>query len=296
MSNNFQRVFWFLFCDFQLLFIIIRCNFWPSAPLVQQFARITWMPRLRLRLCLAFRLIYGGSSYQAFHLFYCCCCLNVCTFECMNQWMNKCDCVRVKQTNMNMSMSMDRNICRSISMSMCKSMSISMSISKNICTSMSIIYINTVERQRVSSHLANISAGVEWHFVLLLLITVVVVTVVTVVAACCCCLLRESWHAARLGTWHSRAHTNPKRRCWRHSQAPRLANASQVCSNRISLFLNDFQTHTGKSISPQTDKLNKSPSCNCSGHPNKKKTTKNPMRKPLENKNTPWKTALPKFN
>lgn len=70
-------------------------------------------------------------------------------------------------------------------------MSMSISMSTNMCTSMSIIYINTVERQRVSSHLANISAGVEWHFVLLLLITVVVV-VVTVAAACCCCLLRES--------------------------------------------------------------------------------------------------------
>lgn len=108
---------------------------------------------------------------------------------------------------------------RSMSLSMCTSMSISMST--NMCTgmsmSMSIIYINTVERERVSSHLANISAGVEWHFVLLLLIAVVVVTVF--VAARCCLLLvllsvegivtcSSTGHLAQCG-----AHTNPKRRC-----------------------------------------------------------------------------------
>lgn len=80
---------------------------------------------------------------------------------------------------------------------------------------MSIIYINTVERERVSSHLANISAGVEWHFVLLLLIAVVV----TVFVAARCCLLlvlsvegivtcSSTGHLAQSG-----AHTNPKRRC-----------------------------------------------------------------------------------
>lgn len=107
-----------------------------------------------------------------------------------------------------------------MSMSICTSMSISMST--NMCTgmsmSMSIIYINTVERERVSSHLANISAGVEWHFVLLLLIAVVVVTVFAVVAARCCLLLvlsvegivtcSSTGHLAQCG-----AHTNPKRRC-----------------------------------------------------------------------------------
>lgn len=114
---------------------------------------------------------------------------------------------------------MARNKSMSMSMSMCTSMSISMST--NMCTgmsmSMSIIYINTVERERVSSHLANISAGVEWHFVLLLLIAVVVVTVF--VAARCCLLLvllsvegivtcSSTGHLAQCG-----AHTNPKRRC-----------------------------------------------------------------------------------
>lgn len=114
-------------------------------------------------------------------------------------------------------MSIARN--RSMSLSMCTSMSISMSI--NMCTgmsmSMSIIYINTVERERVSSHLANISAGVEWHFVLLLLIAVVVT--VFVAARCCLLLLlvlsvegivtcSSTGHLAQCG-----AHTNPKRRC-----------------------------------------------------------------------------------
>lgn len=104
-------------------------------------------------------------------------------------------------------------------MNMCTSMSISMST--NMCTgmsmSMSIIYINTVERERVSSHLANISAGVEWHFVLLLLIAVVVT--VFVAARCCLLLLlvlsvegivtcSSTGHLAQCG-----AHTNPKRRC-----------------------------------------------------------------------------------
>lgn len=114
---------------------------------------------------------------------------------------------------------MARNKSMSMSMSMCTRIS----MSTNMCTgmSMSIIYINTVERERVSSHLANISAGVEWHFVLLLLIAVVVVTVVTVFVAARCCLLlllvlsvegivtcSSTGHLAQCG-----AHTNPKRRC-----------------------------------------------------------------------------------
>lgn len=116
-----------------------------------------------------------------------------------------------------MSMSIARNKSMSMSMSMCTSMSISMST--NMCTgmSMSIIYINTVERERVSSHLANISAGVEWPFVLLLLIAVVVT--VFVAARCCLLLLlvlsvegivtcSSTGHLAQCG-----AHTNPKRRC-----------------------------------------------------------------------------------
>lgn len=105
-------------------------------------------------------------------------------------------------------------------MSMCMSISMSTNMCTGMSMSMSIIYINTVERERVSSHLANISAGVEWHFVLLLLIAVVVVTVFAVVAARCCLLLllvlsvegivtcSSTGHLAQCG-----AHTNPKRRC-----------------------------------------------------------------------------------
>lgn len=114
---------------------------------------------------------------------------------------------------------MARNKSMSMSMSMCTSISMSINMCTGMSMSMSIIYINTVERERVSSHLANISAGVEWHFVLLLLIAVVV-TVFAVVAARCCLLLllvlsvegivtcSSTGHLAQCG-----AHTNPKRRC-----------------------------------------------------------------------------------
>lgn len=104
-------------------------------------------------------------------------------------------------------------------------------------------------------------SGISFYCCWLLLLLLFLLLPAAACCCCWCCLLRESWHAARLGTWRSVEHTQI--RSVAADVTPKLLDWQTRLKSVQIVFLyfltTSKHTHTGKSISPQTDKLNKSP-------------------------------------